>query len=69
MCLALFFPLFEHALYEKGLQRQKDVGSLVSSQERRAGNDPRIKPLVKHEFCSSIDVLKFSLIRASEGTS
>ena len=31
-----------HALHEKGLQRQKGVGTLVSSQERRAFAVPRI---------------------------
>ena len=28
--------IFGHALHEKGLQNQKSVGPLVSSQERRA---------------------------------
>ena len=32
----------EHALHEKGLQRQIGVGTLVSSQERRALFVPRI---------------------------
>ena len=31
-----------HALHEKGLQRQKGVGPLVSSQERRAAVVPVI---------------------------
>ena len=34
-----------HALHEKGLQRQKSVGTLVSSQERRALAVPVINRL------------------------
>ena len=36
----LIFP--GHALHEKGLQRQMDVGTLVNSQQRRALTVPVI---------------------------
>ena len=39
----MLFP--GHALHEKGLQRQKGVGTLVSSQERRAAVVPVISRL------------------------
>ena len=39
-----------HALHEKGLQRQIGVGTLVSTQERKA----LFVPLVNRGFCSSV---------------
>ena len=54
-----------HALHEKGLQRQIGVGTLVSSQERRALVAPRInrritagQPLV----CSPISLRRIRLL-------
>ena len=62
-----------HALHEKGLQIQKGVGPLVSSQEQRALLVPRInnlstacQPVVV--FLSSIGLNMISLVRASAGT-
>ena len=40
-------PVPGHALHEKGLQGQKGVGPLVSSQEQRALLVPRLKPRLK----------------------
>ena len=64
-----------HALHEKGLQRQKGVGTLVSSQEQRALLVPVInrlstacQPVVNRGFCSSIGLHSISLVRASRGT-
>ena len=51
-----------HALPEKGLQRQIGVGTLVSSQERRALFVPRFN----RTFCSSTGLHRISFVRASE---
>ena len=53
-----------HALHEKGVQRQKNVGPIVSSQERRALLGPRSK----HGLCSPTGLHSMSLVRASEET-
>ena len=65
-----------HALHEKGSQRQIGVGTLVSSQERRALADPLInrgltagQPRVNRWFRSSIGLNRISFVRASEETS
>ena len=39
------FPILSDTLHEKGLQRQKGVGPLVSSQEERALFVPRLNRL------------------------
>ena len=60
-----------HALHEKGLQRQKGVGPLVSSQEQRALLVPvinRCQPVVNRGFCSRIGLHRISLVRASGET-
>ena len=51
-------------MHEKGLQRQKGVGPLVSSQEQRALLVPRLN----RSFRSSICVHRISLVRASGET-
>ena len=63
-----------HALHEKGLQRQTSVGTLVSSQERRAAVVPRInrgktadKPVVNRSLCSSIALHRISFVRGWNG--
>ena len=65
-----------HALYEKGLQRQIGVGTLVSSQERRGLAVPSTnrgstagQPLVNRGFSSSVGLHRISFVRASEETS
>ena len=64
-----------HALHEKGLQRQKGDGPLVSSQEHRALLVPRLNRLstgcrsvVNRSFGSSIVLHRISLVRASGET-
>ena len=60
---ALAVHLPEHALHEKGLQKQIGVGTLVSSQEQRALFVPLInccQTLVNRCFCSSV-VFKYEL--------
>ena len=61
----------EHALHEKGLQRQIGVGTLVSSQEQRALLVPVIKTgrkvlVVNRMLCSPNGLHGISLVRASE---
>ena len=63
------------ALHETGLQRQIGVGTLVSSQERRAAVVPRIsrgstgyQPVVNRSLCSSIGLHRVSVVRVFEGT-
>ena len=51
-----------YALHEQGLQRQKSIGPLVSSQERRALTVSR----VNRTFCSSSGLDKVSFVRTSE---
>ena len=41
LCINIYTYILGHALHEKGLQRQKGVGPLVSSQEQRALLVPR----------------------------
>ena len=57
-------------MHEKGLQRQKSVGPLVSSQERRAAVVPRINRLSTgcqpRALCSPIGLHRISLVRPSE---
>ena len=53
-----------HALHEKGLQRQIGVGTLLSSQKRRALFVPRFN----RTFCSSTGLHRISFVRASEET-
>ena len=69
----LFVLLPGHALHEKGLQKQKCAGPLVSSQERRARFIPRLNHLstagpmrVQSGFCSSTGLHSISLVRFSE---
>ena len=64
-----------HALHEKGLQRQKSAGPLVSSQEERALLVPLInrgstgdEPRVNRGFCFPIGLHRISLVRASGET-
>ena len=64
-----------HALHEKGLQRQIDVGTLVNSQQRRALAVPRLnrwstagQPLVNRTFCSFTGLHRISFVRACEET-
>ena len=64
-----------HALHEKGLQRQKRDGSLVSSQKEsasRPADKPVMnrwsigcQPVVNRGFCSFIGLHRIYLIRAS----
>ena len=61
-CVAVSFP--EHALHEKGLQRQLGVGTLVSNQGRRA----LVVPRVNRWFCSSVGLHRNSFVRASRDT-
>ena len=65
-----------HPLDERGLQRQKGGGLLVSIQERRAAVVPQInrgqpadKPLVQRGLCSSTGLHSISLVRAFTETS
>ena len=65
----------EHALHEKGLQRQIAVGTLVNSQQRRALAVPLLnrgqttdQPLVNRRFCSSTDLHRISFVHACEET-
>ena len=51
-----------HALHEKGLQRQIGVGTLLSSQKRRALFVPRFN----RTFCSSTGLHRISFVRAFE---
>ena len=51
-----------HALHEKGLQRQKSVGPLASSQERKA----LLVLVINRGVCSSIGLHRVSFVRASE---
>ena len=59
-----------HALREKGLQRQRGVGPLVSSQDRGAHVVPRIirgsSADQTRSFCPPIGLHRISLVRASE---
>ena len=64
-----------HALHEKGLQRQKGVGPLVSSQEHRALLVPQLnrlstgcQPIVNRSLGSSIGLRRILLARASGET-
>ena len=73
--VALVFFIIGHALHEKGLQWQIGVGTLVSSQERRALAAPLIKNLltagqmrINRWFRSGIGLHRISLVRASEDT-
>ena len=54
-----------HALHEKGLQRQVGIGTLVSSQERRAA----VVLVVNRTLCSPNGLHKISFVRASEESS
>ena len=67
----LIQPVPGHALHEKGLQKQRGVGSLVSSQERRAGFVPRINRTStgrQPDVLFLIGLHGFLLARASEET-
>ena len=57
-----------HALHEKGSQRQKGVGSLVSSQERRALLVPVTNRLSTGDFVPAFGLHRISLVRASGET-
>ena len=50
-----------HALYEKGLQRQKGVGPLVSSQEQRALLVSRLNRLSTAGFVPPAVYIEFRL--------
>ena len=70
-----FFFIPVHALYEKGLQRQIGVGTLVNSQQRRALVVPLLNRwstagqlLVNRTFCSPTGSHKISFVRACEET-
>ena len=72
--LSFVNPFPGHALHEKGLQKQKGVGTLVSSQERKAAVVPLSrwctanKPRVNRSLCSSVGLNEISFVRASEKT-
>ena len=55
-------------MHEKGLQRQKCVGPLVSSQEQRALHVPRLNRSSTADFVPAFDLHRISLVRASGGT-
>ena len=62
-----------HALHKKGLQRQTGVGTLVSSQQRKALAVPLLNRgstagqlLVNRLFCSSTGLHRISFVRSSE---
>ena len=57
-----------HALHEKGSQRQKGVGSLVSSQQRRALPVPMTNRLSTAGFAPAFGLHRISLVRASGET-
>ena len=58
-----------HALYEKGLWRQKGIGPLVSSQERRALLVPMINLSSTARCVPPFDFHRISFVHASEETS
>ena len=61
-----------HALHEKGLQRQKGVGSTGQQPETksasRSGDKPRINRLSTGDFVSAFGLHRISLVRASGET-
>ena len=74
-CCFLLMKIPGHALHEKGLQRQKGVGPLASSQEQRALLVPQLnrlstadRPRVNHSFRSPICLHRISCVRASGET-
>ena len=54
-----------HALHEKGLQRQKSLGPLVSNQEERALLLPVINRGSTADFVPAFGLHRISLVRAS----
>ena len=54
LCLCVCIPL--HALHQKGLQRQKGVGPLVSSQERRVSRFWNRQVLYLPYCCASLSL-------------
>ena len=57
-----------HALHEKGLQRQKNVGPLVSSQEQRALLVPRLNRSSTGDFVPAFGLNRISFVRVSGET-